>query len=313
MEKLSRIGVHNVVDVLIMDLDELSQKSKVSYKDLLSIQRVLLAQYSAFPMNGADLYDDVMSSVAIISTGSSNFDQLLDGGLYTAEITEVIGPVASGKTQFCLSIALSVAMETKQNIVYFDTGSSFNIVRLQDMLEARQKDSTQTVEMIGSLIRCCKVYDIFELLSELETLKATLAEQTDKLSSTSLKLVIVDCVAAVISPVLGGSQTDGHAYMMHVSRILKTLAVEYSVAVLITNNVVYGDGGATRPAMGRTWSHVPNTRIELVKPQHSAAELIMELQSRTGGDLHRRAVLLKSDRLLTNVSTSFVISDYGVQ
>lgn len=34
MEKLSRIGVHNVVDVLIMDLDELSQKSKVSYKVL---------------------------------------------------------------------------------------------------------------------------------------------------------------------------------------------------------------------------------------------------------------------------------------
>lgn len=170
---------------------------------------------------------------------SCSFDHLLDGGLYTAEITEVIGPVASGKTQvdtlkyyressccsvvirlrsitsyynpsvcicmcvcmyvcifvciyvmllleslhlgyqtfrgsstaprpgclglinssdsfiawlslcclsllqFCLSIALSVAMETKQNIVYFDTGSSFNIVRLQDMLEARQKDSTQ--------------------------------------------------------------------------------------------------------------------------------------------------------------------------
>ena len=30
---------------------------------------------------------------------SCSFDQLLDGGLYTAEITEVIGPVASGKTQ----------------------------------------------------------------------------------------------------------------------------------------------------------------------------------------------------------------------
>ena len=33
--------------------------------------------------------------------------------------------------------------------------------------------------------------------------------QTDKLCSTSLKLVIVDCVAAVTSPVLGGFQTDG--------------------------------------------------------------------------------------------------------
>ena len=32
MEKLSKIGVHNIIDIIIADLDELSQKSKVSYK-----------------------------------------------------------------------------------------------------------------------------------------------------------------------------------------------------------------------------------------------------------------------------------------
>ena len=81
----------------------------------------------------------------------------------------------------------------------------------------------------------------------------------------------------------------------------------------ITNNIVYGAGDITRPAMGRTWSHVPNTRIELVRPDHSAGELITRLRSRSAGDLQRNAVLLKSDRLLTNVSTTFVISDYGLQ
>ncbi|KAK2170203.1 hypothetical protein NP493_1157g00000 [Ridgeia piscesae] len=68
-------------------------------------------------------------------------------------------------------------METRQTVVYFDIGSSFDSGRLQDMMEARQKPLTQTVEMIGSLIRCCKVYSVFELLSGLETLKASLDDQ----------------------------------------------------------------------------------------------------------------------------------------
>ena len=32
MEKLAKIGVHNIIDIIIVDLDELAQKSKVSYK-----------------------------------------------------------------------------------------------------------------------------------------------------------------------------------------------------------------------------------------------------------------------------------------
>ena len=31
----------------------------------------------------------------------------------------------------------------------------------------------------------------------------------------------------------------GHAYMMHISRVLKTLAVEYSVAVLVRPDILY--------------------------------------------------------------------------
>ena len=38
----------------------------VCLQDVLSIQRVLLSLYSAFPMNAADFYVDVMSSVAIM-------------------------------------------------------------------------------------------------------------------------------------------------------------------------------------------------------------------------------------------------------
>ncbi len=64
-------------------------------------------------------------------------DGLVDGGLYTTELTELIGGAATGKTQLCISTALAVTMETQQNVVYFDTGGGFDISRVQDILEAK--------------------------------------------------------------------------------------------------------------------------------------------------------------------------------
>lgn len=37
---------------------------------LVAVRRVLLAQFSAFPTNGADLYEELKSSTAILPTGS---------------------------------------------------------------------------------------------------------------------------------------------------------------------------------------------------------------------------------------------------
>ena len=63
------------------------------------IRRVLLAQYSAFPNNGLALYKELLNACAVLSSGCSDLDNILDGGIYTGEITEVVGISVSGKTQ----------------------------------------------------------------------------------------------------------------------------------------------------------------------------------------------------------------------
>ena len=40
---------------------------------LVALRRVLLAQFSAFPSNGADLYEELKTSTAILSTGIGRF------------------------------------------------------------------------------------------------------------------------------------------------------------------------------------------------------------------------------------------------
>lgn len=47
---------------------------------LVALRRVLLAQFSAFPFNGADLYEELKTSTAILSTGIERFVCVLGEG-----------------------------------------------------------------------------------------------------------------------------------------------------------------------------------------------------------------------------------------
>lgn len=40
------------------------------FQALFAIRRVLLAQHTAFPVSGADLYEELLSLTAILSTGN---------------------------------------------------------------------------------------------------------------------------------------------------------------------------------------------------------------------------------------------------
>ncbi|CAJ0930668.1 unnamed protein product [Ranitomeya imitator] len=92
---LKKNHVRTVVDLVASDLEELARKCSLSYKTLVAVRRVLLAQYSAFPSNGADLYEELKASTAILPTGNKKLDFLLDSGLYTGEVTEIAGAPGS--------------------------------------------------------------------------------------------------------------------------------------------------------------------------------------------------------------------------
>lgn len=87
-------------------------------------------------------------------------------------------------------------------------------------------------------------------------------------SACQPKLVILDSVSALITPVLGAGgsqQSQGHALMSALGRMLKYLAVQYTTAVLCTNHMV-GSGSNPRPALGESWKVQPHTRLQLLRP-----------------------------------------------
>ncbi|XP_040389084.1 DNA repair protein RAD51 homolog 4 isoform X2 [Cygnus olor] len=308
-------SVRTVVDFVSSDLEDVSQKCSLSYKALVAVRRVLLAQFSAFPANGADLYEELKSSTAILSTGSPrehidgptlcctrSLDQLLDSGLYTGEVTELMGAPGSGKTQVCLSIAASVSLGLKQHVLFLDSTGGFTASRLYQMLQAQAEDEEEQLEALQR-IQVARVFDVYEMLSALQEVRDRLSQQAVSCTGP-LKTVVIDSVSAVIHPLLGGRQSEGLAIMMQLARELKMLAKEFSLAVVVTNQVTRDSStGLLKPALGRSWSFVPSTRV-LLESKGAAWE---EATTR------RSASLAKSPRQPTGMQVELDIGNSDVQ
>ncbi|XP_064425051.1 DNA repair protein RAD51 homolog 4 [Latimeria chalumnae] len=296
---LKVLNVKTVVDLVSADTEEIARKCCLPYKTLVAVRRVLLAQYSAFPSSGSDLYTELMGSTAILSTGNSSLDKLLDLGLYTGEVTELTGSPSSGKTQICLGLAAKVSHDLKQNVLYIDSTGGFAASRLLQMVQSKTDNMEEQTEALQR-VKVVRVFSIFEMMDILQGLRNSFSQQFAGVSST-MKAVIVDSVAAVISSILGSKQAEGLSLMMQLARELKMLAKEQSVAVVVTNPVTTDGRGSMKAALGRSWSSVPSTRVLL--------------RYRDRGEVtpstRRIAMLMKSARQPTNISVEFDIGSYG--
>ncbi|CAL9685124.1 unnamed protein product [Knipowitschia caucasica] len=275
---LRAADVSTVEQLVSCDLEALAQTCCISYKALFAIRRVLLAQHTAFPVSGADLYEELLLSTAIISTGHPRLDQLLDSGLYTGELTELAGGAGSGKTQVCLGVAVHTALHLKQSVIFIDTTGGITGSRLLQMIQCGGRGAEEETAALQR-IHVFRVFDVFSLLDCLYNLRHCGLQQVSG-GGASVRVVIMDSVCSVLSPLLGSRVKEGLSLMVQVGCLLKVLAKDFNVAVLVTNHVTRSVGGRVRPALGVSWSHLPRTRLLL--ETRGDTHLLQE----TRGDTH---------------------------
>lgn len=264
-------GIFSVEDFLLHDLDALiasaenlsaSQSLKQGIDQLLSILDAIHPPL----LNGLQLLEDAQRNKHVLSTGCEGIDALLGGGLREGQLTELVGSSSSGKTQACLLSASTVAKH-KSSVIYLDTGNSFSPQRIAHFVGQSSgyvfgNQADHMLQKVLDRIICYSVFDIYQMFDVLHQVKINLRSEIVK-SNQHVRLLIVDSISSLITPILGGSGPQGHALMISAGFLLKKLAHEHNIAVLVTNHVVGGQEGISKPALGESWKSVPHVRLLL--------------------------------------------------
>uniref|UniRef100_A0A2R5LIS6 Putative dna repair protein n=1 Tax=Ornithodoros turicata TaxID=34597 RepID=A0A2R5LIS6_9ACAR len=282
LEKLNAAGLRTALDVLNCSLEDLSGRAGIPYKVAVELRRAITARFATAPANGADLYDRLFCSRAILSSGSRRLDRLLGGGIYSGEVTEIVGVSGAGKTQMCHCLTASLLYQTANfGSLYVDTRACFSPQRVQQIVSFRLQQQKPTADL--SRVLHVSVQDMPQMLSLVAQLR-----QDSIIQERNIRLVIVDSITSLFAPLLHGDLlSESLGYLSHLGLALLALAHHRRIAIVVTNDMVAATGAGAKPALGKQWAHVPSVSLRL---QHH-----VDATTSNRSDL-RKIVLVKSTR-----------------
>ncbi|KAF3452793.1 hypothetical protein FNV43_RR03226 [Rhamnella rubrinervis] len=229
--------------------------------------------------------------------GCPVLDRCLAGGIPCNSVTELVAESGCGKTQLCLQLALSAQLPLSHgglsaSSLYIHTELPFPYRRLQQL--------SRTFHHPHSVLRCNPCDSIFvhavhnadQLLDIMPHIESFLAEPKTQLP---IKLIVIDSIAALFRSEFDNTPSDlkrRSSLFFKISGKLKSLAKRFSLAVVVTNQVVdfigendgingmrpgnlsslYSSGRRVCPALGLAWSNCVNSRLFLSRNEEVIGE-----------------------------------------
>ncbi|KAL7635362.1 UNVERIFIED_CONTAM: hypothetical protein RMT77_014429 [Armadillidium vulgare] len=281
--KLKEENINNGIDLLSRDAEELAAKTRISYKVIQNICKVLNAYHGAFQMTGLELYNEAMKSCFIMSSGLKELDKILEGGLFSEEILEIFGVAGCGKTSLCLRISCHIASVEKGKVIYIDPMHCVNAAFARSILNSCSSPVEEMEDALSNihLIHPKTIWEVCTLFEEL--LKEDCSHPV--LEDSKNCFVVLDSIPILISALCRGSPFDSFGILNHLGSLLHRFVKKRKVCLVIVNNAVKKqenettgpslpsksfDGSlqnsilsAYKPALGRYWMHFPHTRLLL--------------------------------------------------
>ena len=274
VENLNRRKIFSIVDVLQEDPAKLASISNLKFNDIVTLRQTLIANYSPFPRQGLDAYNELCSQNTIVRSGIQSLDNLLDGGFLTGNVYEICGLSGSGKSQLCLTVITNLALQMKSIVHYIDTKMDFSGRRVHSILEAKGANEEEIGTTMEKIL-VSRVHSFHELYSYLYHLKNQLVREPG-----SVPLIVIESLPAVFLQYMGGHNLDSLGLMNCLSSLIKYIAHEQYVSIIVVNlatmwveeeSAPLSDGDSeivsavphidVKPVLGKYWTHVPNTRL----------------------------------------------------
>jgi DNA repair protein RadA len=168
-----------------------------------------------------------------ITTGSTNLDKILGGGISTRYITEVFGAFKSGKTNLSHTICVTTQLPKAKGgldgaVLFIDTENTFSKVKIERIAKRFGLDPIQVLQNIYH----CRIYSCDHQLQMARAAEAAI-------KAHNARLIIVDSLMAMFrSEYVGIGMLATRQQMVNkLIHDLSRLAETYNVAVLCTNQV----------------------------------------------------------------------------
>ena len=96
---------------------------------------------------------DIEENTEYITTGSTELNRILGGGIATGKITEIFGPFKSGKTNLAHSIAVTIQLPKNKgglgsSVAYIDTENTFSKEKIKRIAKRFGLDEKKTLAQI---------------------------------------------------------------------------------------------------------------------------------------------------------------------
>ncbi|KAM6466782.1 DNA repair protein RAD51 homolog 2 isoform 3-T4 [Liasis olivaceus] len=299
-ERLSRHQIVTCQDFLSLSFLELMKLTGQSYWNVQKLLRTV-SQSCAPRMQTAyemKMKRTINPSTAFLPTTLEDLDKILHGGIACGSLTEITGPSGCGKTQFCIMMTLLATLPTNMGgldgaVIYIDTESAFTAERLIEIAQHRFPHYFATEEKLIAMPSNVHVYRELTCEGVLKRIQSL----EEEIISENVKLIIVDSVASVVRKEFDtkrqGNLKERSNLLTKEASILKYLAEEFSIPVILTNQITtwLSDGlaiqadllspvddlslsegssrngdresGYVTAALGNTWSHCVNMRLIL--------------------------------------------------
>lgn len=271
-EKLKDAGFSSIESIAVASPSELGSAADIGES---TASKIIQAARQAANIGGfetGDVLFERRKDIGKISTGCTNFDLILGGGIESQSLTEIYGEFGSGKTQIAHQLSVNVQLSKEYgglngSVILIDTENTFRPDRIKQMVIGRSKLLNIELNEDDFLknIHVARAYNSNHqmLLVDSATELATKLKNTDK----PVRLLIVDSVTSHFrAEYIGrGTLSDRQQKLNKHLHSLQRFSDMFNASVVVTNQVMskpdtfFGD--PTKPIGGHVLGHTATFRL----------------------------------------------------
>lgn len=204
-----------------------------------------------------------------ITTGSKELDNILEGGIETGSLTEIYGEFRTGKTQICHTLCVTCQLPVERGggegkAMYVDTEGTFRPQRLTQIADRFGMNADDVLDNVA-----------YARAHNAEHQQQLLLQAASILSESRFSLMVIDSATNLFRTDFQGrgQLAERQMGLAKFLRQLTRIADEFSVAVVVTNQVVSNVDGASamfagpqvKAIGGNIMSHAAHTRLFFTK------------------------------------------------